>query len=106
MTKVLMVAATLVFALSLAAPVDASCGALARIRTTNAAGQTSFITNTAFQNFPVIPGVTYAGTYNYGPITYSNDPLFPAIPPLTAAANISFWRTGTGDRSIQLLGRT
>lgn len=103
MKKALMVAATLVLALSLAAPAEASCGTLAQITTVDVStpgNKTSFIVNTAFQNFPVISGVTYAGTGPYGPYTFSFDPATPAVPPFTTAASISFWRVGTGSTAI------
>lgn len=98
MTKVLTVATTLLLALSLAGPMEASCGTVAQIRTKDPTGQGSFIMNTAFQNF-VADGIG-AGTGPYGPYTFSYDPTNPATPPLSPAAAISFWRTGTGDVAL------
>ena len=100
MTRVLTVVATPLLALSLAAPLEASCGTVAQIRTKDPTGQESFIVNTAFQNF-VADGIdTFAGTDPYGPYTFSYDPTNPATPPLSPAAAISFWRTGTGDVAL------
>ena len=80
-------------------PTHASCASSSTITTTGPAGQ-SFIVNTAFQNFPIIAGVTYAGTGPYGPYVYSFDPLFPVPTPLSPAATISFWALGSGDPAI------
>jgi predicted small secreted protein len=97
MTKVLTVAATLVLALSMAAPLQASCNTVAGMSTIDVAtgnNSTSFITNLAFQNHPGY------GTGNYGPYTFSYDPLDPAVAPLSPAASITFWRQGSGDPAV------
>jgi hypothetical protein len=95
MTKVLTVAGALVLALSLTAPVQATCGNPSVIQTIDAAGQWSFITNPQFRESP-----EYYGTDAYGPLIISYDYIDDA--PLSPAANISFWRLGTGDTAIGL----
>ncbi len=89
----------MVLALSLAAPLQASCGTFAQITNIDGTGATSFLVNTAFQNFGGDPG-TYYGTGAYGPYNFSFDPANPANTPLSPAAQITFWRTGTGDPAV------
>jgi len=89
-TKVLTGVAALVIALSLSAPVDASCLTTAIITTIDPGG-TSFVFTPTFAEHP---NFTYG---YYGPANFSFDPLNPAVPPLGPGANITFWRLGTGD---------
>lgn len=102
-TKILTVAATLALALSLAAPLQASCGTTALIKTERL-GLWSFLVNPQFQNFGINAGnPAYYFTGAYGPATYtcfSCSPIAYAIPPLTGGAEITFWRTGTGNPAI------
>jgi len=89
--KVLMVAATLVIALSVTAPLQASC-VLGLIETRDASFAFSHLVNLQFQNHP------YYGTGPYGPWTYVTGTI-PAVSPVTALAKGSFWALGTGDQA-------
>jgi hypothetical protein len=93
MTKVLTVAAVLVVALSLSAPVGADCGATALISTIAPGGNT-FVFNPTFASH-------YSFFYGpYGPAVFSYDIADPAPTPLSAAASITFWAVGTGDPAV------
>lgn len=98
-TKILMVAATLIVALSLAAPASASCGTASLISTVGDpanVGQSgyTFVYGPVFQEFAYIvrgPGYVY---------TYSENAGDPAPQAVSSAATVSFWALGAGDPAI------
>ena len=93
-TKVLTAVAVLVVALSLSAPVSANCGTTAIITTIDAAG-TTFVFSPTFAEHT---NFTYG---YYGPANFSFDAVGdPAVPPLSPAANITFWALGSGDPAV------
>ncbi len=96
-TKILMVAATLIVALSLAAPASASCGTVASISTIVPGGGgtsgTTFVFSPPFQEYGITYGPGYAILLGYNAGT-------PAPPPVSAAATVSFWALGLGDPAI------
>jgi hypothetical protein len=91
-SKILTVAAALVVALTIGAPVLADCGANPATISSDGPGGTSLIWTRAFQNDPTFfygsfGGTTYCGAYN-------------GCTPLSPAATGSFWRLGAGDPAI------
>lgn len=96
--KILTVVAALIVALSLAAPVSASCLTVAAITTivppTAGNNGRTFVFSPPFLEYGIYYG---AGT---PPLTYSYASPGTAPPPLSAAASISFWRLGAGNTAI------
>ena len=106
MTKVLTVAATLVLALSLAAPASASCGTVASISTfvrpnPGVDNGTTWVFGPPFQEFGIYyyisPDTGYGALY-----VYSANAGNPAPPPVSADASVSFWRLGAGNPALGL----
>ncbi len=97
-TKILMVAATLIVALSLAAPASASCGTVAAIASVGdpaVVGQSgyTFVFSPVFQEFGPVYGPSYVLVNSY-------DALNPAPPSVSGAATVSFWALGAGDPAV------
>ena len=89
-TKVLTAAAVFVVALSLAAPMEATCGASTTIQGSAAGEGTSYMGIQPF--FDASPYYGYYGTYPPVVSGYGDPP-----PALTPNARASFWMLGAGD---------
>lgn len=97
-TKILTVVATLIVALSLAAPASASCGTVAAIASVGdpaVVGQSgyTFVFSPVFQEFGPVFGASYG-------LVSSSNAGNPAPPSVSGAATVSFWALGAGDPAV------